>query len=166
MTSGEENGGPQPPVVESKNGNGVDNMAFQEASNAAEENKNGQTNAGPLAATIPEEGGDAVAAEPRKKKNFCLEFFDPTLALACIEVVRRKRENHKHVLIWLFILSYIVIAGTVQGNIFLLVSRSLSSPSIYRGTGLPLSIRAASVELGWSRSLLLHHLLDSSYTDW
>lgn len=119
VTSGEENGGPQPPVVESKNGNGVDNMAFQEASNAAEENKNGQTNAGPMAATIPEEGGDAVAAEPRKKKNFCLEFFDPTLALACIEVVRRKRENHKHVLIWLFILSYIVIAGTVQGNIFI-----------------------------------------------
>ena len=88
------------------NGKGVDNMAFQEAPTAQEANKPAAPVVAPLEVT-PEEG---------EKKHFLVEFFNPTLALACIEVVRKKREQNKHILIWFLVVSYIIIAGTVQGG--------------------------------------------------
>lgn len=97
------------------NGSGMDNMGFQDApppsssDNAEDKDKNGQSNGN------HRKDGDAADDVP-VKRNFCREFFDPTLALACIQVVRKKRDHLKHIIIWLLIVSYIIIAGTAQGK--------------------------------------------------
>lgn len=119
--------------VEATNGgqkNGVENMGFQDAPVTSEENGNRTANQ-PAILEVNVNGTSAEAkegenTEPTKKKNFCRDFFDPTLALACINVVRKKRENNKHVLIWFLILSYIIIAGTTQGKQKVLKCRWLS----------------------------------------
>lgn len=98
--------------AEGTNTNGLDNMGFQDAPPPVNENKTSSTN-GQNGNTPP--AADIVVEEPAKK-NICLDFFDPTLALACINVVRVKRENMKHWIIWFLIVSYIIIAGTAQGE--------------------------------------------------
>lgn len=124
----EETVEPPPPSVDQvdqKSADGVDNMAFQDgvappaAAVAIIEpesiNRNGQTN---LDTPVPEDDTTTktTTTADKKKTNFCLDFFDPTLALGCIQVVRKKRENAKHFIIWFLILSYIIIAGTAQGR--------------------------------------------------
>lgn len=124
----EETVEPPPPAVDEvdqKSTDGVDNMAFQDggappAAVAIIEpesiNRNGQTN---LDTPVPEDDTTTTkttTTADKKKSNFCLDFFDPTLALGCIQVVRKKRENAKHFIIWFLILSYIIIAGTAQGR--------------------------------------------------
>lgn len=86
----------------------MDNMGFQDANGAEVENR------API--QTPVQAAEGGEAEGQKQKNFCREFFDPTLALACIQVVRKKRENLKHVLIWFLIGSYIIIVGTTLGE--------------------------------------------------
>lgn len=86
-------------------------MGFQDASSA---NENDHKSAASV--NNGNHPGETEAEEP-KKKNICLDFFDPTLALACIQVVRKKRENLKHFIIWFLIVSYIIIAGTAQGKV-------------------------------------------------
>lgn len=87
--------------------NGVDNMAFSDAPVNGHDNK----------ATVDGNGATANESdsEKPKKKNFCVDFFDPTLALACLKVVKMKREHMKHVIIWSLVLSYVLIIGTAQG---------------------------------------------------
>lgn len=94
---------------------GVVNMGFQDApsgnENAGDKVKNSQSNG-----NHPQDNPDEVVAE---KKNICRDFFDPTLALACIKVVKKKREHLMHIIIWFLIVSYIIIAGTAQGKFLL-----------------------------------------------
>lgn len=95
-----------------KNTNGVENMGFQDADHQMTEKTSKKEPVG----TVVAENPDGRMEPEGKKKNFCAELFDPTLALGCIAVVTQKRENRKHFLIWFFILSYAIIAGTTQGE--------------------------------------------------
>lgn len=96
------------PTTESTT-NGVDNMGFTDAPANGNNDRYGKEEPG-ATVTDPE--------TPKKKSNFCVEFFDPTLALDCIKVIKKKRENRKHFIIWALILSYMIIIGTAQGKSF------------------------------------------------
>ncbi|GAB0091592.1 uncharacterized protein DMENIID0001_064480 [Sergentomyia squamirostris] len=58
----------------------------------------------------------AAVAEDAKKKNVCLEFFDPTLLKDCIKVVTRKREGNRQLMIILLIAAYFTFLGPPLGE--------------------------------------------------
>lgn len=167
QVAAEEPGG----EVARTNGNsGMDNMGFQDAppasssDNAENKDKNGQSNGN------HRKDGDA-ADEGQPRRNCCREFFDPTLALGCIQVVRKKRDHLKHIIIWLLIVSYIIIAGTAQGKLIkeLIGHFCMSRCFVYilnRWSGIFVPIYSSAVELEWSGSVIFCHFYYGPGFDW
>lgn len=93
--------------------NGVDNAAFdgivETRTNGSEPAKqNGERKEVPL-----------EAATPARKCNFIFEFFDPTLALECIQVLTRKRENGARLIIYMCVICYFIFFASLgEGEYF------------------------------------------------
>lgn len=85
---------------------GVDNAAFElkeSAPNTTTTNGNGASAAPkPVIAAI--------------KENFCVEFFNPVVAVGCIQVILRKREHNGRIIIWLLLLTYFIAIGPAFGE--------------------------------------------------
>lgn len=81
---------------------GVDNQAFElkEATAAA-------TNGNTATST-----GDVITA---LKQNAFVEFFNPVVAVGCIQVILRKREYNGRVIIWLLLITYFIAIGPAFG---------------------------------------------------
>lgn len=85
--------------TESKNG--IENPAFitdQNTKNQLPSNNN-----------LPQTNGEVIEQELNVSKgNFFIEFFDPTLALACIAVFRRQRKNNGRFILFLLFGVYFI----------------------------------------------------------
>lgn len=83
-----------------KSKNGLENPAFvtdgNDVNRASSNNNNSGTN------------GKTEASKDVVKKNFFIEFFDPTLALACIAVFMKERQNRGRLILFLLIGAYFI----------------------------------------------------------
>ncbi|KAJ6636395.1 Proton-coupled folate transporter [Pseudolycoriella hygida] len=50
------------------------------------------------------------------KKNAFVEFFNPVVAVGCIQVILRKREYNGRVIIWLLLITYFIAIGPAFGE--------------------------------------------------
>lgn len=51
----------------------------------------------------------------KKSKGFLRDFFDPTMALQCIEVITKKRLNGEQAIIIFLIILHFISIGVAQG---------------------------------------------------
>lgn len=93
-----ENGDSNELTTKSKNG--LENPAFVTDGNdvnlASANNNNSGAN------------GKSETSKVAVKKNFLVEFFDPTLALACIAVFTKERQNRGRLILFLLIGAYFI----------------------------------------------------------
>lgn len=82
--------------LEIKSKHGLENPAFVNDGNQATSNNN-----------HPQPNGKSDT-ENVTKKNFFVEFFDPTLALACIAVFTKDRKNRGRLILFLLIGAYFI----------------------------------------------------------
>lgn len=50
------------------------------------------------------------------KKNFCVEFFDPVVAVGCIQVISKRRAHNGHRVIWMLLIMYFIAIGPAFGE--------------------------------------------------
>lgn len=84
---------------------GVDNRAFE---NAPNENIQ-QTQ-------ITTDHPLSLEATDKKKTNFLVDFFDPTVAIQCTQIIIRKREKRGRVLIIFMFFMYFIAIGPAMGE--------------------------------------------------
>lgn len=84
---------------------GTDNAAFElkesASSNGTTTNGNGASTPTPVITAL--------------KENFCVEFFNPVVAVGCIQVILKKREHNGRVIIWLLLITYFIAIGPAFG---------------------------------------------------
>lgn len=89
---------------------GVDNLAFTSDTNGHTQNAHTEHSNGNGS------GAPAAPAAPTKQKHFLLEFFNPIVAIQCLEVLTRKRENWGRALICLVLVMYFIALGPEFGE--------------------------------------------------
>lgn len=50
------------------------------------------------------------------KKNLCVEFFDPVVAVGCIQVISKRRAHNGHRVIWMLLIMYFIAIGPAFGE--------------------------------------------------
>lgn len=92
----------------------VSNTTSQGVDNAAFEMKDQQTNSAPgVNGNRPKPTAAVITAI---KKNACVEFFNPVVAVGCIQVILRKRPNNGRAIIWLLLIMYFIAIGPAFGT--------------------------------------------------
>ena len=101
---------PQVAATESENKpnettkNGIDNPSFDTTDGRTASQNNG---------TESKPNGTVTV---EKKKNFLVEFFDITLAIDCIKVVFKKRENNQRLILFMLIGGYFTFLAPYMGE--------------------------------------------------
>lgn len=85
---------------------GVDNPGFELKESTTP--KNATTNGDGHQST-----GDVITA---LKKNAFVEFFNPVVAVGCIQVILRKREYNGRIVIWILLIMYFIAIGPAFGR--------------------------------------------------
>lgn len=89
------------PTIELK---GVDNPTFQNGNETVLPEENGTTR-------------DNDHPVEKKSKGFLRDFFDPTVAIQCINVITKKRKNGEQTVIIFLIVLHFISIGVAQGNL-------------------------------------------------
>lgn len=89
---------------------GVDNPTFTSDTNGhSQDTRTEHTNGN--GTSVPSTG-----AAPAKEKNCLLEFFNPIVAIQCVQVITRKRENGGRATICLVLVMYFIAMGPAFGE--------------------------------------------------
>lgn len=87
--------------------NGIDNPGFDNATNDGTNQFRGSQNGHHATETLN---------QPEEKKNFLVDFFNPIIAVQCIQVIMRKRENQGRAVILLLFFIYFLTVGPAFGE--------------------------------------------------
>lgn len=91
-------------TVETVEKSGIDNPGFD----------NGTTDTTQVRGS--QNGHQPTSNEPEEKKNFCVDFFNPIVAVQCLQVIMRKRKNHGRAIILLLFFIYFLTVGPAFGE--------------------------------------------------
>lgn len=96
-------------TVSNGTADGADNQGFElkESSASNTTNGNGATST-----------SDVITA---LKKNAIVEFFNPVVAVGCIQVILRKREYNGRIIIWVLLIMYFIAIGPAFGMLILII---------------------------------------------
>lgn len=86
---------------------GVDNAAFD---------SEGQTNMREIQNSNGHRGSIATDIDSEKKPNFIIDFFNPVVAVQCLQVLMRKRENQGRATVILLFVMYFIAIGPAFGE--------------------------------------------------
>lgn len=87
--------------------NGVDNPAFDNAERSAHLRESQTNGHREMTLSVPEE---------KKAPNFFLDFFNPIVAVECVKVLMRKRENQGRATVILLFVMYFIAVGPAFGE--------------------------------------------------
>lgn len=69
----------------------------------------------PITNTMNANAAPTVDVIGALKKNPIVEFFNPVVAVGCVEVVSKKREYNGRTILWVLLLMYLIAIGPAFG---------------------------------------------------